>query len=107
MPNENEKAGAVEPMVISFDDFHYHELMDRCNVVCDMIETAIIEHPAANLQMKAWAEDAQRQLYNVANMAATEQAKFPIKLGRCNKKCGTWSKECERLNKNRYCRFKI
>lgn len=75
MEQDNEKAGAVEPMVITIDDFHYHELMDRCNVICDLIETAIIEHPAADLQMKAWAEDAQRQLYNVANMAATEQAK--------------------------------
>jgi hypothetical protein len=106
MEPKTESTGRIEPMVITFDDFHWHELMDRCNVICELIETAIIDHPAADLQMKAWAEDAQRQLYNVANMAATEQAKFP-KLIKCDKKCGTWSQSCENLNKDRYCRFKL
>jgi hypothetical protein len=77
MPKKKESVGAVEPLVIAFDDFHYHEIMDRCNIICDIIETAIIEHPATDLQMKAWAEDAQRQIYNVANMAATKQSAVP------------------------------
>ena len=106
MKTTDQSTGRIEPMDIAFDDFYYHEIMDRCNIICDLIETSIIEHPAVDLQMKAWAEDAQQQLYNVANMAATAQAKFP-KLVKCDKKCGTYSKQCEALNKDRYCRFKL
>lgn len=31
------------------DNFHYHELLDRSNLICEMIEDYLIQHPVTKL----------------------------------------------------------
>ena len=58
------------------DKFHYHEIADRCHLIMSMVEDFLVDHPAMNLQMTAWAEDAQRQLWKVMQMAGNEEIKL-------------------------------
>ena len=74
-PTENKPEG-VDPLVVTIDVFHYHEIVDRCSTICDLIDSALNEHPAMSGQMKVWAEDAQRQICNIMNLAAEAEIKF-------------------------------
>lgn len=73
----------VDSLVISLDKFHYHEISDRCHLINSMIDDFVLDHPACNGKMTAWAEDAQRQLCNIMSMAAVEDEKLD-KLQRLN-----------------------
>lgn len=64
---------------VTLDEFHYHEMSDRCHVINCMIDDFILAHPACNTQMQSWAEDAQRKICSVMSMAAVEEEKFDKK----------------------------
>lgn len=47
------------------DSFHYHEALDRTAMICDMIDTFLIQHPVAKAE-KEFAEkleEANMKLY--------------------------------------------
>jgi hypothetical protein len=48
------------------DNFHYHEAMDRTAMICDMIDTFLIQHPVSKAE-KEFAEKLEE-----ANMQLVE-----------------------------------
>ena len=76
MANKIKNKSKNQKPKITKDAFHFHEIVDRCDIICSMIDDFILEHPACNLQMKCWAEDAQRQLCNISSIALAEGEKF-------------------------------
>lgn len=52
------------------DKFHYHEVMDRCHVLCSMIDDFLIGHDAVDDTAQEWCEIAQRALSSVSNRSA-------------------------------------
>jgi len=47
------------------DSFHYHEALDRTAMICDMIDTFLIQHPVskAEKQFAEKLEDASIKLF--------------------------------------------
>jgi hypothetical protein len=60
------------------DAFHYHEIMDRCHVICSMIDDFLIDHPAMEKRGNEWCELAQRALTSASNRAAELSEKMKI-----------------------------
>ena len=52
------------------DKFHYHEIVDRCHIICSMIDDLLIDHPGMEKMTNEWCELAQRSLVSVKNRAS-------------------------------------
>lgn len=67
---------AVDQMVIDLDEFHYHEISDRCHVINSMIDDFILAHPACTTIMNSYAVNAQSLICAVMAEAAKEEEKL-------------------------------
>jgi len=54
------------------DKFHHHEVIDRANMICDIIDTTLSNHPALSYIMQENIDKAIELLYNVSNRACGE-----------------------------------
>ena len=57
------------------DKFHRHELLDRCAMICDIIEYGVIGHPALTLSMAEDLVEAQTLMYKVYSKACDDHCK--------------------------------
>ncbi len=57
------------------DKFHRHEVLDRCMMLCDILEDSIMSHPALTTCMAKDLAKAQGLIYNVACKAADDHCK--------------------------------
>ena len=55
---------------------HFHEIIDRCHIVCSMIDDFIIDHPGMTGAMDDLCQEAQAIMCQVANTACGEESKF-------------------------------
>lgn len=56
----------------NIDEFHYHEVMDRTDMIRTMIEIFLCEHPAMKDEWVEWAQQADEflgKIYNDCGMA--------------------------------------
>lgn len=56
-----------------FDEFHYHELMDRCHVIENAIQENLCEHPAITDKQRRKLEKAQMLIGEVYQWAGRKQ----------------------------------
>jgi len=47
------------------DEFHYHEAMDRCSLIADLIDSSLIQHPVFKVEKEVAekVEEANMLLY--------------------------------------------
>ena len=57
------------------DRFHRHEMIDRCVMVCDIIDTCLLGHPALSKAMTKQLEKAQGIIYKVSCTACGPHCK--------------------------------
>jgi hypothetical protein len=57
------------------DKFHRHEILDRCTMVCDIVDDSLLRHPAVTVEMKAKLEAAQSLIYEAGCIATSDPCK--------------------------------
>ena len=57
------------------DKFHRHEVIDRCSMLCDVLDGQILGHPSLTLAMTAKVEKALDLIYSVSCIAAEDPCK--------------------------------
>ncbi len=57
------------------DKFHRHEMVDRCTMVCDIIDECLLGHPALSKSMTRSLEKAQGIIYKVSCTACDTYCK--------------------------------
>ena len=62
--------------VPALDEFHYHEALDRTNLICDILEQQILPHPVfeKHEDLKKEMEDAIGVLYKVYSKVGKKMA---------------------------------
>lgn len=49
--------------------FHYHEVIDRSALICDIIDYCLYSHPAMGKKMRKKLVKAQGLIYEISSMA--------------------------------------
>jgi ribosome-binding factor A len=62
---------------IPLDDYHFHEVYDRCHTVKTMINEVLTSHPVIERfpELQEEIENAQRSLFKVSQLLANIQEK--------------------------------
>lgn len=67
---------------MKLDEFHYHEMVDRCSLIAETVSEHLLEHPAVQKekQVKRKVEKAVELLFDAYQISASIRFdKYPAK----------------------------